>query len=90
MLLAVAALTARAQSLTLGFLFTGFSLAEFRILSVDNIKVVLCCLALELGYVPPSSIPKHVYLKISSKISVPCQLGHQMVTEKGKKNETKT
>lgn len=45
-------------------------------------------LALGLGYDSNSSRPKHVCLKMSSKISVPCQGGHLTVIEKGKQNKT--
>lgn len=45
-------------------------------------------LALRLGYGSNSSRPKHVCLKMSSKISVPCQGGHLTVIEKAKQNET--
>lgn len=44
-------------------------------------------LALGLSYGSNSSRPKHVCLKMSSKISVPCQVGHLTVTEKGKQNQ---
>lgn len=62
---------------------------------MDNIKVVvyIFCftekLALELGYGFPFSTPKHVCLKVSSKIFVSCQVGYLTVTEKEYQNKTK-
>lgn len=46
-------------------------------------------LALELDYGSLSSKSKHVCLKVSFKIFIPCQVDHLIVIEKGELSKTK-